>query len=95
MTESDRSAGWAAYYQQLRDRPPRKTVLAALDAFGDAPADALVIDLGCVLLPLDPRQAVGGREVHAPGELHVGQRAVGLQLGEDAEVDGVELHDVL
>src|SRR5689334_4726890 len=47
MTESNRSAGWAAYYQQLRDRPPRKTLLAALDAFGDAPTDALVIDLGC------------------------------------------------
>jgi len=47
MTESNRSAGWAAYYQQLRDRPPRKTLLAALDAFGDAPSDALVIDLGC------------------------------------------------
>ena len=47
MTESDRSAGWAAYYKQLRDRPPRKTLLAALDAFGKAPRDALVIDLGC------------------------------------------------
>lgn len=47
MTESDRSAGWAAYYQQLRDRPPRKTLLAALDAFGYPPPDALVIDLGC------------------------------------------------
>lgn len=47
MTESDRSAGWAAYYQQLRDRPPRKTLLAALDAFGKTPRDARVIDLGC------------------------------------------------
>ena len=47
MTESERSAGWTAYYQQLRDRPPRKTLLAALDAFDDAPADALVMDLGC------------------------------------------------
>ena len=47
MTESERSKGWAAYYQQLRDRPPRKTLTTALDAFGDAPADALVIDLGC------------------------------------------------
>jgi tellurite methyltransferase len=47
MTESERSAGWAAYYQQLRDRSPRKTLLAALDAFGTPPDDALVIDLGC------------------------------------------------
>lgn len=39
--------GWAAYYQQLRDRPPRRTLLAALDAFGETPADALAIDLGC------------------------------------------------
>ena len=43
----DRSAGWAAYYQQLRDRPPRRTLLRALDLFGPAPADALAIDLGC------------------------------------------------
>lgn len=47
MTESLRSKNWAAYYQQLRDRPPRRTLLAALDAFGTPPTDALVIDLGC------------------------------------------------
>jgi tellurite methyltransferase len=41
------ASGWAAYYQQLRDRPPRRTLLAALDAFGETPADALAIDLGC------------------------------------------------
>jgi SAM-dependent methyltransferase len=41
------SRDWAAYYQQLRDRPPRRTLLAALDAFGSPPPDALVIDLGC------------------------------------------------
>ena len=39
--------GWAAYYEKLRDRPPRRTLLAALDAFGETPADALAIDLGC------------------------------------------------
>ena len=44
---SDRSAGWAAYYQQLRDRPPRRTLVKALDLFGDAPPDALAVDLGC------------------------------------------------
>jgi tellurite methyltransferase len=38
---------WAAYYQKLRDRPPRKTVLAALDAFGTPPTDPLAVDLGC------------------------------------------------
>jgi tellurite methyltransferase len=41
------ASGWAAYYQQLRDRPPRRTLIAALDAFGETPADALAIDLGC------------------------------------------------
>ncbi|HTR87629.1 MAG TPA: class I SAM-dependent methyltransferase [Reyranella sp.] len=39
--------GWAAYYEKLRDRPPRKTVLAALDRFDPLPADPLAIDLGC------------------------------------------------
>lgn len=42
--------GWADYYEKLRDRPPRRTLVAALDAFGalgETPADALAIDLGC------------------------------------------------
>lgn len=42
--------GWADYYEKLRDRPPRRTLVAALDSFGAAgetPADALAIDLGC------------------------------------------------
>jgi tellurite methyltransferase len=47
MSQQDRSAGWAAYYDQLRDRPPRKTALAALDLFGPASATPLAIDLGC------------------------------------------------
>jgi len=46
MTE-DRPAGWAEYYDKLRDRPPRRTVIAALDHFGPAPEDPLAIDLGC------------------------------------------------
>jgi len=43
----DRTAGWAAYYQQLRNRPPRRTLLTALDLFCPSPVDALAIDLGC------------------------------------------------
>src|SRR5476649_945659 len=43
----DHAAGWAAYYQQLRDRPPRRTLLAALDRFGTPAAGALAVDLGC------------------------------------------------
>ena len=47
MTEGKLSAGWAAYYDKLRERPPRKTLLAALDAFGAASPGALALDLGC------------------------------------------------
>ncbi len=47
MSQQDRSAGWAAYYDKLRDRPPRKTVIAALDLFDPPSTDSLVIDLGC------------------------------------------------
>lgn len=47
MTENERSAGWAAYYEKLRDRPPRRTLLAALDRFDATPAGALALDLGC------------------------------------------------
>jgi len=38
--------GWSEYYEKLRDRPPRRTVVAALDAFGER-TDALAVDLGC------------------------------------------------
>ncbi len=47
MMENERSADWAAYYQQLRDRPPRRTLLAALDRFDPLPSDPLALDLGC------------------------------------------------
>jgi SAM-dependent methyltransferase len=43
----DRSAAWAAYYEKLRDRPPRRTVLKALDLFGPSAAGSLAVDLGC------------------------------------------------
>lgn len=38
--------GWGSYYDKLRDRPPRRTLIAALDAFGER-KDALAVDLGC------------------------------------------------
>jgi len=47
MVEDDKAAGWAAYYEKLRDRPPRKTLLLALDRFGPPTSDALALDLGC------------------------------------------------
>lgn len=43
----DRSAGWAAYYRRQQDRPPRRTLLAALDRLGQPDPDALAVDLGC------------------------------------------------
>jgi hypothetical protein len=33
--------------------------------------------------------------VHAPRQFHVGQPAVFLELGEDLQIEGVELHIVL
>jgi tellurite methyltransferase len=39
--------GWGAYYDKLRDRPPRRTLVAALDAFGESTAESLAVDLGC------------------------------------------------
>jgi len=47
MVRDDKAAYWAAYYEKLRDRPPRKTLLLALDGFGTPPTDALAVDLGC------------------------------------------------
>ena len=47
MTNSERAAGWAAYYEKLRDRPPRRTLLVALDNFGAPPPGARAVDLGC------------------------------------------------
>ncbi len=46
MTE-DKSAGWGAYYEKLRERPPRRTLITALDRFGPAAAGSLAVDLGC------------------------------------------------
>src|SRR5262245_54364013 len=46
MTE-DKSVAWAAYYEKLRDQPPRRTLLAALDRFGSQGRGALAVDLGC------------------------------------------------
>ena len=37
---------WGSYYEKLRDRPPRRTLVAALDAFGER-TGALAVDLGC------------------------------------------------
>ena len=46
MTQ-DGSAAWTAYYDKLKDRPPRRTLLTAVDNFGARPPGALAVDLGC------------------------------------------------
>ncbi|MBS0521768.1 MAG: class I SAM-dependent methyltransferase [Proteobacteria bacterium] len=43
----DQSRDWGAYYEKLRDRPPRRTLIAALDRFGPPPQGAVAVDLGC------------------------------------------------
>lgn len=44
-----RDATWSAYYRQTRSRPPRRTLLFALDRFDAEPArtERFAIDLGC------------------------------------------------
>ena len=41
-----RDSDWQEYYERTAGRPPRKTLLAALDAFG-AGAGRSAVDLGC------------------------------------------------
>lgn len=78
MTPSDRSEprrDWAAYYAKTQSRPPRETVLRALDAFDREalPVDRrIAIDLGCgggrdipALLDRGWRVTAIDREAHA------------------------------
>ncbi len=47
---AEKSATWTRYYERLRDRPSRGTVLFALDRFcaeGRGGAGSLAVDLGC------------------------------------------------
>ena len=46
MTEN-KSASWATYYEKLRERPPRRTLVTALDRFGPMATGSLAVDLGC------------------------------------------------
>lgn len=41
------SAGWDAYYDATAGRPPRRTLLAALERFETLPQPPRAIDLGC------------------------------------------------
>lgn len=46
MTPEERTTKWTAYYERTADEPPRKSLLRALELFGDAPP-GLAVDLGC------------------------------------------------
>ena len=59
----ERPTGWAEYYDKLRDRPPRRTLLAALDRFGPATSDSLAVDLGCGTGALTAQIAARGASV--------------------------------
>lgn len=49
LSESDPGRDWTAYYEKTGHRPPRETLLRALDAFEAGPPlpDRLAVDLGC------------------------------------------------
>jgi SAM-dependent methyltransferase len=47
MTAADPNAVWTAYYDATSGRPPRRTLIAALDAFPPAAAPRFAVDLGC------------------------------------------------
>lgn len=90
MTETERSASWAAYYDKLRDRPPRRTTTAALDRFQPLPLDALALDLGCG----DGRDTIemlrrGWRVIAVDSEPKALQRLQSRDLPPDARVTPV------
>jgi tellurite methyltransferase len=47
MADDDKQRDWASYYEKLRNRPPRRTTLFALDRLGAEPRGRLAVDLGC------------------------------------------------
>ena len=47
MSGGQGDSGWGAYYEATAGRPPRRTLLWALDRFEARPAPARAVDLGC------------------------------------------------
>ena len=43
----DRDSDWQEYYERTKGRAPRRTLSAALAAFGEVPSMRTAIDLGC------------------------------------------------
>jgi len=44
---SERDSDWQEYYERTAGRPPRRTLLAALERFGAAASGLGAVDLGC------------------------------------------------
>src|SRR5579864_1965030 len=44
---SERDSDWREYYERTEGRPPRRTLLAALDRFGADAGRRRAVDLGC------------------------------------------------
>jgi tellurite methyltransferase len=47
MASGERDSDWRDYYERTSGRPPRRTLLFALDAFGNAVERRAAVDLGC------------------------------------------------
>ncbi len=47
MSDQERDRGWKAYYEATAGRPPRPTLLWALDHFGADAPPGTAVDLGC------------------------------------------------
>ncbi|HYM01348.1 MAG TPA: class I SAM-dependent methyltransferase [Stellaceae bacterium] len=43
----DRDSDWQEYYERTKGGTPRRTLLTALDRFGDVPLGRRAVDLGC------------------------------------------------
>ena len=71
------------------------------DEAGDLKAQRLAVQFGVIALDIAglfqrPHAAQAGRrgDLGAARQLHIGDAAIGLQLGQDAQVDGVQLAGV-
>ena len=47
MPTGERDSDWSDYYERTSGRPPRRTLLFALDRFGDDGQTRSAVDLGC------------------------------------------------
>src|SRR5262249_24779962 len=52
---------------------------------------SIALDVAFTLEPLDPSQARRRRQAHLVGKLDVAEPGIGLQIGDDPAVDGIQL----